>query len=345
MRATGTRTRPSRSRRLRKAAALGFGGIYVKEDVGGSALTPARRRAHLRGTGAGLHLDRRLYLDPQHGGLDDRRLRRRASSARSSCPSSARMEHFASYCLTEPGSGSDAASLTTQRAPRRRALRARRRQGLHLRRRRLRHLCGDGAHRRGGPARHFLHRGGEGHARPLVRRAGEEARLEDAADRHGDVRELPRAGGQPHRRRGPGLQDRHGRARRRPAEHRRLLARRRAILPRPHHRLHEGAQAVRLAACRFPGAAIPHRRLRHRTGSRAPAAASRRGRGGRGRAGAPRALPRRPSASPPIPASRWSTAACNCTAATAICAIIRSSASCATCACTRSSKAPTRSCA
>ena len=37
----------------------------------------ARRRADLRGTGAGLHLDRRLYLDPQHGGLDDRRLRRR----------------------------------------------------------------------------------------------------------------------------------------------------------------------------------------------------------------------------------------------------------------------------
>ena len=57
-----------------------------------------------------------------------------------------------------------------------------------------------------------------------------------------------------------------------------------------------------------------------------------------------RGLPRRPSASRPIPASRWSMAACNCTAATAICAIIRSSACCATCACTRSSKAPTRSC-
>jgi Acyl-CoA dehydrogenases len=37
-----------------------------------------------------------------------------------------------------------------------------------------------------------------------------------------------------------------------------------------------------------------------------------------------------------------STAACNCTAATAICATIRSSACCATCGCTRSSKAPTR---
>ena len=39
---------------------------------------------------------------------------------------------------------------------------------------------------------------------------------------------------------------------------------------------------------------------------------------------------------------RRSTAACNCTAVTAICATIRSSACCATCACTRSSKAPTR---
>ena len=52
------------------------------------------------------------------------------------------MEHFASYCLTEPDAGSDAASLADARAPRRRALRARRRQGLHLRRRRLRHLRG-----------------------------------------------------------------------------------------------------------------------------------------------------------------------------------------------------------
>ena len=63
----------------------------------------------------------------------------------------------------------------------------------------------------------------------------------------------------------------------------------------------------------------------------------------RRRTGATR-LAARPSALPPIPASRWSMAACSCTAATAICAIIRSSASCATCACTRSSKAPTRSC-
>src|SRR6185312_10744894 len=55
-------------------------------------------------------------------------------------------------------------------------------------------------------------------------------------------------------------------------------------------------------------------------------------------------LPRRPSALPPTPASMWSMAACNSTAATAICATIRSSVCCATCACTRFWKAPTRSC-
>ena len=49
-----------------------------------------------------------------------------------------------------------------------------------------------------------------------------------------------------------------------------------------------------------------------------------------------------PSGSRPIPASTWSMAACSSTAATAICAIIRSSAFCGICACTRFSKAPTR---
>ena len=46
------------------------------------------------------------------------------------------MEHFASYCLTEPGAGSDAAALATRAELRRRPLRAERQQGLHLRRRR-----------------------------------------------------------------------------------------------------------------------------------------------------------------------------------------------------------------
>ena len=151
---------------------------------------------------------------------------------------------------------------------RRRSLRAERLEGVHLRRRRLRHLRLHGAHRRRGTEGHFLHRGGEGHARTLLRRAGEEARLEIAADRDGELRELPRAGGEPDRQRGRRLQDRDGRPRRRAAQHRGLLDRRRAVLPRPHHRIHARAKAVRLAAVGLPGAALPHRRLRDRARSR-----------------------------------------------------------------------------
>ncbi len=51
---------------LREAAGLGFGGIYVKEDVGGSGLS--RLDAAL--------IMEELAADPQHGRLDDRRLRR-----------------------------------------------------------------------------------------------------------------------------------------------------------------------------------------------------------------------------------------------------------------------------
>ena len=49
----------------------------------------ARCRAHFRGTGARLHLDRRLYLHPQHGGVDDRHLWQRSGARKNFCPSSA----------------------------------------------------------------------------------------------------------------------------------------------------------------------------------------------------------------------------------------------------------------
>ena len=110
------------------------------------------------------------------------------------------MEHFASYCLTEPDSGSDAASLKT---------RARRDGDHYVLNGAKAFISGGGVSdvyvcmvRTGerGPERHLLLRGGEGHARAVVRRPGEKARLEVAADRHGDVRELPGAGRQPDRR-------------------------------------------------------------------------------------------------------------------------------------------------
>ena len=58
------------------------------------------------------------------------------------------MEAIASYCLTEPGAGSDASALSTRAVKRRRRLCARRRQAVHLRRGSLRRLRGDGPHRR-----------------------------------------------------------------------------------------------------------------------------------------------------------------------------------------------------
>ena len=279
---------------LRQAAALGFGGIYVKEDVGGSALT--RLDAALifeelaqgcTSTAAYISIhNMAAWMIDAFGG---------EAAPASFCPSSARMEHFASYCLTEPGAGSDAASLTT---------RARRDGDTYV-------LDGTKAFISGGGVSDVyvvMARTGEAGPRGIscivvekgtpglsLRRAGEEARLEIAADRHGDVRELPRAGGEPDRPRGPGLQDRHGRPRRRAAEHRRLFARRRAILSRPHRRLHERAQAIRLAARRFPGAAIPHRRLCDRASRpRACCCIARRWRSAT-RSRRRRGLPRRPS--------------------------------------------------
>ena len=155
---------------LREAAALGFGGIYVKDDVGGSALS--RLDATLifeelaqgcTSTAAYISIHNMAAWMIDAFGDDAQRQR--------FLPKLCTMEHFASYCLTEPGAGSDAASLTTRARARRRSLCARRRQGFHLRRRTSRHLCLHGAHRRRGAEGHFLHRGGE-----RARRASPSAR-------------------------------------------------------------------------------------------------------------------------------------------------------------------------
>ena len=98
---------------LRQAAALGFGGIYVKEDVGGSALT--RLDAALifeelaqgcTSTAAYISIHNMVaWMIDAYGS---------ASARTKFLPKLCKMEHFASYCLTEPGAGSDAASLTTK---------------------------------------------------------------------------------------------------------------------------------------------------------------------------------------------------------------------------------------
>ena len=98
---------------LRAAAALGFAGIYVKDDVGGSGLN--RLDAALifeelaqgcTSTAAYISIHNMVAWMIDRFGGDAQRKR--------FLPKLCTMEHFASYCLTEPGSGSDAASLTTK---------------------------------------------------------------------------------------------------------------------------------------------------------------------------------------------------------------------------------------
>jgi hypothetical protein len=97
---------------LRQAAALGFAGLYVKEDVGGSALSrldAAIVFEALAGgdvsTAAFLSIHNMASWMIDRFGADE--LRQRL------LPRLTRMELIASYCLTEPGAGSDAASLKT----------------------------------------------------------------------------------------------------------------------------------------------------------------------------------------------------------------------------------------
>jgi alkylation response protein AidB-like acyl-CoA dehydrogenase len=97
---------------LRAAAALGFAGIYVGEEFGGSALT--RLDATLifeelatacASTAAYLSIHNMAGWMIDRFGTKEQRAR--------FLPRLMSMEHFASYCLTEPGSGSDAAALQT----------------------------------------------------------------------------------------------------------------------------------------------------------------------------------------------------------------------------------------
>ena len=97
---------------LRKAAALGFAGIYVRDQFGGSGLT--RLDAALifeelatacASTAAYLSIHNMAAWMIDRFGDEAQRAR--------FLPRLMSMEHFASYCLTEPGSGSDAAALQT----------------------------------------------------------------------------------------------------------------------------------------------------------------------------------------------------------------------------------------
>src|SRR5438552_11097078 len=98
---------------LRRAAALGFAGIYVGDEFGGSGLTRLDATIIFEelatacvSTAAYLSIhNMAAWMIDRFGGA--------AQRARF-LPKLMTMEHFASYCLTEPGSGSDAAALATR---------------------------------------------------------------------------------------------------------------------------------------------------------------------------------------------------------------------------------------
>ena len=98
---------------LREAAALGMGGIYIRDDVGGSGLT--RLDAALifealstacPSVAAYISIHNMCCWMIDNFGSDAQR--------GAYLPKLCTMEHLASYCLTEPGAGSDAAALKTR---------------------------------------------------------------------------------------------------------------------------------------------------------------------------------------------------------------------------------------
>lgn len=97
---------------LRAAAALGFAGVYVREDVGGSGLKRLDAAMIFEELSRGcvttaafisIHNMASWMIDS----FGDETQRRRW------LPQLTAMDLVASYCLTEPGSGSDAAALRT----------------------------------------------------------------------------------------------------------------------------------------------------------------------------------------------------------------------------------------
>ena len=98
---------------MREAAKLGIGGVYIRDDVGGSGLTRFDAALIFEALAQGcptvsafisIHNMAAWMIDAY--GNDTQRNKW--------LPKLCTMEYLASYCLTEPGSGSDAAALRTR---------------------------------------------------------------------------------------------------------------------------------------------------------------------------------------------------------------------------------------
>jgi alkylation response protein AidB-like acyl-CoA dehydrogenase len=98
---------------MRKAAELGIGGVFISEEFGGSELSRLTGTLIFEALATGcptvsaymsIHNMTAWLIDAY--GTDEQRQR--------FLPRLCTMEFLASYCLTEPGAGSDAAALTTR---------------------------------------------------------------------------------------------------------------------------------------------------------------------------------------------------------------------------------------
>lgn len=98
---------------MRQAAALGMGGIYIRDDVGGSGLTRLDAALIFEALATGcptvsafisIHNMASWMIDTF--GTEAQR--------QAYLPKLCAMDLIASYCLTEPGAGSDAAALRTR---------------------------------------------------------------------------------------------------------------------------------------------------------------------------------------------------------------------------------------
>ncbi len=98
---------------LRKAAALGFAGLYVKDDVGGANLSRLDAALVLEAL-AGACTSTAAYISIHNMAAWMIDAFGNAAQRQRFLPDLCTMRHFASYCLTEPASGSDAAALKTR---------------------------------------------------------------------------------------------------------------------------------------------------------------------------------------------------------------------------------------
>src|SRR5205085_9946694 len=98
---------------MREAAELGLAGICVKSDVGGSEMTRLDAAIVFEELSAGCTSTAAFISIHNMASWMIDRFANHAQRHRF-LPKLTTMEHVASYCLTEPGSGSDAAALKTR---------------------------------------------------------------------------------------------------------------------------------------------------------------------------------------------------------------------------------------